>query len=218
MNSRRGAAALAGHRRPPHPRNGDRVQSSRASAQAPDLAAVAGQAVVRFLHDSSTAVAERDGRQAAGAGPHAMPAATTAGGNAAGNGTREAAGIIASAKNAMAWSAASDTSHLNTEAVALRAAAVSVSTLDRIELLAAKLEADIASAHRAQAELQAGAGAAAAAAVRAAQAAWAAAGTAVEADQRAKISLLKVARYVEVTVALLIVAMIILVVTATSVH
>jgi hypothetical protein len=40
----------------------------------------------------------------------------------------------------------------------------------------------------------------------------------VEADKRAKISLLKVARYVEVTFALLIVAMVILIVSATAVH
>jgi hypothetical protein len=118
----------------------------------------------------------------------------------------------------MPWSAASGAGQLNAESVAMRAAALSVSALDRIELMAAKLEADIAFAHQAHAELQAGAAAAAAAAVRAAQAAWASADTAVAADESAKISLLKIARYVEITVALLVVAMIILVVTATAVH
>jgi hypothetical protein len=194
------------------------VPSSRASAGAPDLAAAAGEAVVRFLHDSSVAVVEREGSRAGGAGTQVMTATATAAGNAAGSGTREANGIFAAAAEAMPWSAASGTSRLNAESVALKAAAVSVSTLDRIELIAAKLEADIASAHQAQADLQAGAGAAAAAAVRAAQAAWAAAGSAVAADKSAKITLLRVARYAEATFALVIVAMIILVVTATSVH
>jgi hypothetical protein len=150
--------------------------------------------VVRFLHDSAVAVAQHEG----GWPPDGTPAARL--------------------PEAMPWSAAADTSQLGAESVALKAAAVSVATLDRIELLAAKLEADIASAHRAQAELQAGAGAAAAAAVRAAQDAWVAAGTAVEADKRAKISLVKIARYTEITFALVLVAMIILVVTATSAH
>jgi hypothetical protein len=194
------------------------VPSSRASARAPDLAAVAGEAVVRFLHDSSVAVAEREGSLAAGARTHAIAATATATGKAAGIGVREAAGVIATAQEAMPWSAASGVGQLNAESVALRAAAVSVSTLDRIELMAAKLEADIASAHKTHAELQAGAGAAAAAAVRAAQAAWKAADTAVAADKSAKVSLLKIARYVEATVALVVVAMIILVVTATSLH
>jgi hypothetical protein len=40
----------------------------------------------------------------------------------------------------------------------------------------------------------------------------------VQADQRAKISLVKIARYTEITFALVLVAMIILVVTATSAH
>ena len=118
----------------------------------------------------------------------------------------------------MPWSAASDASNLSADSMALKAAAVSVATLDRIEVMAAKLELDIASAVRVQAELQAGAGAAAEAAVRAAQDAWEAAGTAVQADARAKISLLKVARYVEVTVMLLVIAMVVLVVTATTAH
>jgi hypothetical protein len=177
----------AGHRHVPHPRSGRRGAARPGAARAPDLAAAAGEAVVRFLHDSSVAVAEREGSQPAAA-------------------------------DAMPWSAASDGSHLNAESVALKAAAVSVSTLDRIELIAAKLEADIAAAHQAQADLSAGAGVAAAAAVRAAQAAWAAANTAVAADKSAKITLLRIARYVEATFALLVVMMIIFVVIATSVH
>jgi hypothetical protein len=210
--------ARAGHRSLLHPGNGRAASSSRASAGAPDLAAAAADAVVRFLHESSVAVAERDDSGPAGAGTDSMAAATTGAGDSGPDGIGDADGFFAAAEESMAWSAASAASQLNAESVALRAAAVSVSTLDRIELMAAKLEADIASAHRAQAELQAGAGAAAEAAVRAAQDAWVAAGTAVEADKQAKISLLKVARYVEVTFALLIVAMVVLIVSATAVH
>jgi hypothetical protein len=149
---------------------------------------------------------------------HGITATAMAAGNAAANGPRQAIGNIAAAADAMPWSAAFDGSHLNAESVALQAAAVSVSALDRIELIAAKLEADIAAAHQAQADLSAGAGAAATAAVRAAQAAWIAARTAVAADKSAKISLLRIARYVEATFALVVAATIILVITATSLH
>lgn len=214
----RGTGSQTGHHRIPHPRNGHRAPSSRTAARAPDLAAAAGEAVIRFLHDSSVAVAEPEGSRAAEAGTRTLAVTDVTAGNAVAIQAREPDGIIAAPKEAMPWSAASGAGQLNAESVALRAAAVSVSTLDRIELMAAKLEADIASAHRAQAELQAGAGAAAAAAIRAAQAAWAAAGTAVDADKSAKVSLLKIARYVEATVALVVVAMIILVITATSLH
>lgn len=203
------ASTNGGH---PRLRDGARMPSSPASASAPDLAAVAGEAVVRFLHDSSVATAEREGSRPAGAGPDAVAA------TGAGAGAREDDAFFAAAEESMPWSAAADAGRLNAESVALKAAAVSVATLDRIESMAAKLEADIARAVRVQAELQAGAGAAAEAAVRAAQAAWVAARTAVEADAQARISLRKVARYVEVTVVLLVIAMVILVVTATSVH
>jgi len=186
----------------PHPRGGHRAAPSPARARPPDLAAAAAGAVVRFLRDSSVAVAERD-ESAAGA---------EAGGRAG-----EADVILAAPDDVMPWSTA-DAGRLDAESVALKAAAVSVATLDRIEMLAAKLEADISSAQRAQAELQAGAGAAAEAAVRAAQAAWVAARRAEEADKQAKISLIRIARYVEITVVLLVISMIIFIVAATSAH
>jgi len=177
---------------------------------------VAAEAVVRFLHDSSVAVLERDDGRPAGAAT-----STVAGAGAPGNGrmdTVREAGRTLAAEDALPWSAAAEASQLNAESVALKAAAVSVATLDRIEAMAAKLEADISAAHRAQAELQAGAGAAAEAAVRAAQVAWVAARGAAESDRQAKISLRKVARYVEVTIVLLVMTMIIFVVVATSAH
>jgi hypothetical protein len=177
---------------------------------------VAAEAVVRFLHDSSVAVLERDDSRPAGAATSTVAAA-----GAAGNGgmdTAREAGRTLAAEDALPWSAATEASQLNAESVALKAAAVSVATLDRIEAMAAKLEADISAAHRAQAELQAGAGAAAEAAVRAAQRAWVAARAAAESDKQARISLRKVARYVEVTVVLLVMTMIIFVLVATSAH
>ncbi|HTP15460.1 MAG TPA: hypothetical protein VMK13_06445, partial [Streptosporangiaceae bacterium] len=61
-------------------------------------------------------------------------------------------------------------------------------------------------------------GAAAEAAVRAAQSSWVAAGTAVEADRQAKISLRRIEHYVTVTVGLLIIAIIVLVATASAAH
>ena len=179
---------------------------------------MAAEAVVRFLHDSSVAVAERDDSRPVGAATDATAATAMAAGNGVMGEAREAVGTVAVAEDALPWSAAGEASQLNAKSVALKAAAVSVATLDRIELMAAKLEADIISAHQAQAELQAGAGAAAEAAVRAAQAAWVAAREAAESDRQAKISLRKVARYVEVTVVLLVMTMIIFVVVATSAH
>lgn len=157
---RRAAEAPADHHRIrlPLPRSGQR-KSSPATIRPPDVAAVAAEAVVRFLHNSSSAVAERDDSRPARA---ATPGVAAAG--AAGNGdigmARQAARAVVAVEDAVPWSAAAEVSQLNAESVALKAAAVSVATLDRIELMAAKLEAEIAAAHRAQAELQAGAGAA----------------------------------------------------------
>ena len=214
---RRAAEAPADHHRIrlPLPRSGHR-RSSPAAIRPPDVAAVAAEAVVRFLHDSSVAVLERDDSPTAGAATSTVAAA-----GAAGNGgmdTAREAGRTLAAEDALPWSAAAEASQLNAESVALKAAAVSVATLDRIEAMAAKLEADISEAHQAQAELQAGAGAAAEAAVRAAQRAWVAARGAAESDRQARISLRKVARYVEVTIVLLVMTMIIFVVVATSAH
>jgi hypothetical protein len=215
---RSGDAAPNGHRRVrlPLPRSGHRA-SSPALIRPPDVAAVAAEAVVRFLHDSSVAVLEREDTRPAGAETDGPAATPTAAGDGVMGDAREA-DVSGAAEDALPWSAAAEASQLNAESVALKAAAVSVATLDRIEAMAARLEADIASAHRAQAELQAGAGAAAEAAVRAAQAAWKAARGAAESDKQAKISLRKVARYVEVTIVLLVMTMIIFVVVATSAH
>jgi len=184
-----------------------RTRISRTSAKAPDLAETARQAVISFLHDASVATAERDAARAPGA----------AGGESAA--TADAtSGILAVQEDARSWSASSADRLKVAESAAVRAAAAGVATLERIEAAAAKVEADIAAALQAQAELQAGAGQAAEAAVRAAQESWLAARSAAESDKRARISLRLVARWVTVTMALLFVAIVILLVTATSVH
>jgi hypothetical protein len=207
--------SAGGHRHLPHRRGNRRAPP----AVVPDVAAAAADAVVRYLHNSSVATQEREDRLPDGA------ATVTSTGTAPGTGTAtedphgDTGTLSAAVEQAMPWRVAwPDASQFDAESVAVNAAAVSVATLDRIEAMAAKLEADIAAAHRAQAKLQAGAGAAARAAVRAAQEAAEAALSAIEADKRAKISLIKVARYVEVTIVLLVIAMVILVVTATAAH
>jgi hypothetical protein len=104
------------------------------------------------------------------------------------------------------------------ESVAVRAAVAGAATLDRIEAAAAKVEADIRSALRAQAELQAGAGVAAEAAVRAAQESWLAARESQAAEGRARVILGMMTRYLAVTIAIVLVAVIFLVITATVAH
>jgi transcription termination factor Rho len=104
------------------------------------------------------------------------------------------------------------------ESVGVRAAAVSVATLDKMEAMAAKLETDIAAALRRQAELQAGAGAAAEAAVQAAQKAWLAAGTSVEAERHVRRHLRVISRDMVITAALVLVGLIILLLFAASAH
>jgi hypothetical protein len=91
-----------------------------------------------------------------------------------------------------------------------RATAISVATLDRIEAAAAKVEADIAVAVRAYADLQAGAGAAAEAAVHAAQSAMVSAGVAAAAERQVKISVRQVRQYVVITTVLLAVVILVL--------
>ena len=97
-----------------------------------------------------------------------------------------------------------------------QAGAASATALQRIETLAAKIEADIAAALQTQAELEAGAGAAAEAAIYAAQSSWNAAAAAAESDRQTKISLRKVARYVTITIALLIITLLAIGLTATG--
>lgn len=180
---------------------------SGTSAKAPDLAETARQAVISFLHDASVATAERDAARAPG-GAGGAPEDTTG----------APSGTVAAEDETSPWSAFSADRLVVAESAAVRAAAAGVATLERIEAAAAKVEQDIAAALQAQADLQAGAGQAAEAAVRAAQEAWVAARSAAESDKRARISLRLVARWVTITMALLFVAIVILLVTATTVH
>jgi hypothetical protein len=160
--------------------------------------------VVSFLHEASVATAEREhaGAPAAGGDTIAGPAPT-------------AGAVLPAEQEARPWSAASAGRPVGAEAVAVRAAAAGAATLERIEAAAAKVEEDIAAALHAHAELQAGAGRAAEAAVRAAQEAWDAANSAAESDKQARISLRLVARYATIAMALLVVAIVVLLVTAT---
>jgi hypothetical protein len=137
--SQRSSGSAPPRPRVPRQRTGHGSRSARAGQ--PDLAAVARNAVVRYLHEATERAAESEAALADGA------AADQPGSSAV--------------TSALTLEAAQD--------VAVRAAVVSVANLDRIEAAAAKLEADIVIARREQASLQARAGAAAAAAVRAAQ-------------------------------------------------
>jgi hypothetical protein len=187
-----------------HRPNGQR-RSSFTPARPPDLGALAREAVVGFLHDASMATAQREATRAGGAVTEvAVATATPTSSTVTGNAVTGGAGQTAR--------------HSVAESAAWRAAAVSVAALDRIEATAAKVEADIAAALQAHAELQAGAGTAAEGAIHAAQSAWVAANSAVEADSRAKIALRRVEHYVSITVVLLVIAIIVLVVTAVPVH
>ncbi len=104
------------------------------------------------------------------------------------------------------------------ESVAMKAAALSVATLDRIEAAAAKVEEDIRAALQAQAELRAGAGAAAEAAVRAAEDSWIAAHASEAAEGRARVILGVMTKYLAVTIALVVITVIFLVITAAVAH
>jgi len=177
-----------------------RTPSSSAPAGPLDLGTVARQAVLRFLQDASVATAEREATRQVAGGPADAASAVAAG-------TPEASG-----------DAAQNPSLVAEESSAWQAAAVSVDALDRIEAAAARVEADIAAAAQAHAEMEAGAGAAAEAAVYAAQSAAESADTAVQADQRVSIVLRRIEHYTTITVGLLIIAIIILSLTAASAH
>jgi hypothetical protein len=183
-------------------------RQSGAAAKRPDLAEAARQAVVSFLHDASAATAERESAK--------MPGITAV--SASADPLGAAGGLLGAPDDRRPLSAAAIGPPVGPESAAVHAAAVGVATLERIEAAAAKVEQDIAAALQAHAELQAGAGRAAEDAVRAAQDAWVAAGSAVEADKRARVTLGLIARYVTITMALLFVAIVILLVTATTVH
>ena len=198
------------HRRP---RIGTRLRSSHVRPDPPDLGALAKEAVISFLHDASTATAEREATRAGTAVAGTRTAATV--GTGVTNDPGEADRIPAAADEPLPGTPAADARRADAESVAWQAASVSLATLDRIEAAAASIEADIRAALQAQADLQAGAGSAAEAAVSAAASAWQAAGTAVEADGRVKIAARRVEHIVTITVILLIIAMILVVVGAT---
>ena len=183
----------------------------------PDVAAAAREAVVGFLHDSSmgspAAGMARPGETMLAPAPEGgvstvavKGAADPANGGSAVLRVRIPASMTSGASDAAA------------ESAAVRAAAAGVATLDRIEAAAAKVEADIRSALLAQAELQAGAGVAAEAAVRAAQASWVAARASEAAEGRARVILGVMTRYLAVTIALVVVTIIFLVITAAVTH
>jgi hypothetical protein len=174
---------------------------------------VARQAVLSFLQDTSIATAERQVTGDLADAASAVAAAENAvGGGALGTGPALAAGTRDVPGDA------GQNPGLTAESSAWQAAAISVDVLDRIEAAAARVEADIATASQANAEMQAGAAAAAETAVRAAQSATASADTAVRAEGRATIALRRIEHFTTITVAILIIAIIILSIAATSAH
>jgi hypothetical protein len=184
----------------------------------PDVGVLAREAVITFLQDASKATKEREAARADAAVTAAEATVTAAGGDTAGAGPSKALEIVAAAEpEAMPQGAISAASPA-AASVAWRAAAISVATLDRIEAAAAKVEADIAVALRAYADLQAGAGAAAEAAVHAAESAMASAGTAVEAERQVRISLRQVRQNVVITGVLVIIVIIVLALATSPVH
>lgn len=183
-----------------HLGRGRRPRPGTAPYSRTDVAALAREAVISFMQDASKATAERE--------------AVRAGAVATGTGITVATGTtgIATSPEAMAWDPISAASDVAAESVAWRTA------LKRIEAAAAKVEEDIAVAHRAYVELQAGAGAAAEAAVRAAESAMASAGTAVEAERQVRIGLRQVRQNVVITTGLVAVVIIVLMLATTTVH
>ena len=183
--------------------HGRRLRSGTAPQSRSDVGALAREAVISFLQDASMATAEREAVRAGAA-------ATGAEATVAAGFTKIAAASPEPA--AMPQSAISAASDAAAESVAWRAA------LKRIEEAAAKVEEDIAVAHRAYVELQAGAGAAAEAAVRAAESAMVSAGTAVEAERQVKISVRQVRQNVLITTVLVAIVVIVLALATTNVH
>jgi hypothetical protein len=190
-----------GHRRP---RQGRGTRPAHLPA-APDLAATAQEAVVRFLGESAAATSGAEpGRAAATAvldRPAAAGPAENSLGAAVGAGLSGGPGAPGSA-----------------DSVAAHAAAMSVATLDKMESMAAKLETDITFALQAQAELQAGAGVAAAAAVQAAEESWRAAQASVEAESKVRVHLRVISRNLVFTVVLAVIAIVILAIFTANVH
>jgi hypothetical protein len=191
-----------------HPRDGRRVwSSSPAPTGPPDLAATARDAVVGFLHDASFGTVAGQADQAASAVATATADAAAVPESAASrSGYQTAAHGVDETGAAEPASAAATSSPVAAESAAWRAAASSVATLDRVEAMAAKVEADIHDALLIQAELRAGAGAAAEAAVRAAQSAWVAAAEAAESERQAKIAGRLITRHLIAAAALIVIA------------
>jgi hypothetical protein len=214
-----GNRSLHHHARPAGSVDGGRhhrLRSRQRGTDTPDLAAAAREAVVGFLHDSSMGSPSHGTTQPAGAMITPEGAATAVAVKVA---TDHAdVGIPAAMRVRIPVSMTPGATGAAAESVAVRAAAAGVATLDRIEAAAAKVEADIRAALRAQAELQAGAGVAAEAAVRAAQEAWIAARASEAAEGRARVILGVMTRYLAVTIALVVVTVIFLVITAGVVH
>jgi hypothetical protein len=209
LNPQRRAGQPDGNGGHSPPRDGRRISSpSPALTGAPDLAAAARDAVVGFLHDASFGTVEGEADQAASAVTTATAHAAAAPQSAAKRSTHEAEGHVAEGTVAAAppASAASAARQLAAESAARRAAASSVATLDRVETMAAKVEADIHDALLVQTELRAGAGAAAEAAVCAAQSAWVAAAEAAEAERQVKIAGRLITRHLVAAAALIVIA------------
>ena len=202
-----------------HLGRGRRPRSGAAPHGPPDVGALAREAVIGFLQDASKATAEREALRAGAAAAGAGATDTAAAEDTAGDGASVADGILAASPEpeAVPWDAIFAASPA-AESEAGRLAAMSAAALDRIEAAAAKVEADIAVAHRAYEELQAGAGAAAEAAVHAAQSAMESAGTAVEAERQVKISLRQVRQNVVITAVLVAIVIVVLVVATSPVH
>ena len=197
-----------------HLGRGRRPRSEAAPHGPPDVAALAREAVISFLQDASKATAEREAVRAGAAATGAEATGTAAAGDGGGDGASKAVGIPAAAPEPEAI----PRDAISAELEPWRLAAISADALDRIEAAAARVEADIAVAHRAYEELQAGAGAAAEAAVRAAEEAMASAGTAAEAERQVKISLRQVRQNVVITSVLMVIVIIVLVVVTSPVH
>jgi hypothetical protein len=191
--------------------------SRQPPAAGPDVAAAAREAVVGFLHDSSMGSPAVTTAQPAATRPAPAPkgGVSTVAVEAAAD---PANGGLAARRVRIPASMTSGGSDTAAESVAVRAAVAGVATLDRIEAAAAKVEADIRSALLAQAELQAGAGVAAEAAVRAAQASWVAARASEAAEGRARVILGVMTRYLAVTMAILVVTLIFVAITAVVAH
>jgi hypothetical protein len=185
---------------------GGRSHSGTAPHDPPDAGLLAREAVITFLRDASKATAEREATRAGAAAAEAEASAAT------GSIETEAEPLEPPTMAGDTFSAASPVA---AQSEAWRLAAVGAAALDRIEAAAAKVEADIAVAHRRYEELQTGAGDAAEAAVRAAQSAMASASTAVEAERQVKIGLRLVRQNVVITTVLVAVVIIILVAVST---